>query len=44
MDKRLYGVSPDTDDEVSRAALKSLGISIGSPTKEQLEYSKSWKL
>ena len=44
MEKRVYGVSPEIDDEVARAALKSLGISIGSPTREQLEYAKSWKL
>jgi adenosylhomocysteinase len=44
MENRVYGVSHEMDDEVARAALKSLGISIGTPTKEQLEYAKSWKL
>jgi len=44
MEKRVYGVSREIDDEVARAALKSMGISIGSPTKEQREYAKSWKL
>ena len=43
MEKKVYGVTPEMDDEVARAALRSLGISIGSPTKEQIEYGKSWK-
>jgi adenosylhomocysteinase len=43
MEKKVYGVSREMDDEVARAALKSMGISIGSPTKEQLQYAKSWK-
>lgn len=44
MQKRVYGVPPELEDEVARAALKSLGISIGAPTREQREYSKSWKI
>jgi adenosylhomocysteinase len=44
MEKRVYGVTREMDDEVARAALRSLGISIGTPTKEQLGYAKSWKL
>jgi adenosylhomocysteinase len=43
MQKKLYGVPPDLEDEVARAALQSMGISIGSATSEQKEYSKSWK-
>jgi adenosylhomocysteinase len=44
MENRVYGVSQEMDDEVAWAALKSMGISIGSPTEEQLRYAKSWKL
>ncbi len=44
MEKRVYGVPPELEDEVARAALKSMGVSIGTQTKEQKEYAKSWKL
>jgi len=44
MQKRVYGVPPQIEDEVARAALKSMGVSIGRPTSEQKEYAKSWKL
>jgi len=44
MEKKVYGVPPQIEDEVARAALKSMGVSIGSPTSEQKEYAKSWKL
>jgi adenosylhomocysteinase len=44
MRNRVYGVSLEIDDEVARAALKSMGITIGVSTREQLEYAKSWKL
>jgi adenosylhomocysteinase len=44
MEKRVYGVSPEAEEEVARAALKSLGIRIGTMTKEQKEYSRSWKI
>ena len=44
MEKRVYGVTREMDDEVATAALKSLGINIGTPTKEQVEYAKSWRV
>jgi adenosylhomocysteinase len=44
MKKKVYGVPPELEDEVARAALKSMGITIGTMTSEQKEYSKSWKL
>ena len=44
MEKRVYGVPPELEDEVARAALKSLGVSIGASTREQKEYAKSWKI
>ena len=44
MAKKVYGVPPQLEDEVARAALKSMGVSIGRSTSEQREYAKSWKL
>jgi adenosylhomocysteinase len=44
MQKRVYGVPPELEDEVARAALKSMGISIGAQTNEQKEYAKSWEI
>ncbi len=44
MEKKVYGVPPELEDEVARAALRSMGVSIGAPTKEQREYAKSWKV
>ena len=44
MEKKVYGVPSELEDEVARAALKSMGISIGSATSEQKEYAKSWKI
>lgn len=44
MQKRVYGVPPELEDEVARAALKSMGVTIGSSTREQQEYAKSWKI
>ena len=41
MERRVYGVS--AEDEVARAALKSMGVTIGAQTKEQREYAKSWE-
>ena len=43
MQKRVYGVPPELEDEVARAALKAMGIAIGTQTKEQQEYAKSWE-
>jgi len=44
MENKVYGVPRELEDEVARAALKSMGISIGSATSEQKEYAKSWKI
>ncbi|MDG7008029.1 MAG: adenosylhomocysteinase [Nitrososphaerota archaeon] len=44
MEPRVYEVSAEADEEVARAALKSMGITIGTQTEEQREYGKSWKL
>jgi adenosylhomocysteinase len=42
MEKKVIAVPEDIDREVARAALDSLGITIGEATKEQLDYGKSW--
>jgi adenosylhomocysteinase len=44
MERKVYGVPPELEDEVARAALKSMGVTIGSATKEQMDYAKSWKI
>jgi adenosylhomocysteinase len=44
MERRVYGVTEETEQEIARAALKSMGIFIGTPTKEQRAYAKSWKV
>jgi len=44
MQRKVYGVPPELEDEVARAALKSMGITIGEATNEQKEYAKSWKI
>jgi adenosylhomocysteinase len=44
MENRVYGVDGETDREIARAALASMGVSIGSPTREQKAYAKSWKI
>ena len=44
MRRKVYGVPAELEDEVARAALKSLGVTIGSAPREQKEYAQSWKL
>jgi len=44
MQRKVYGVPSELEEEVARAALKSMGISIDAPTSEQRDYAKSWKL
>ena len=44
MEMKVYGVPHELEDEVARAALKSMGIAIGSATSEQKEYAKAWKI
>ena len=44
MEKKVYGVSAELEEEVARAALKSMGITIGKQTEEQKEYSKTWRI
>jgi adenosylhomocysteinase len=44
MEKKVYGVPQEVEEEVARAALRSLGATLGKQTGEQKEYAKSWKL
>lgn len=44
MEPKVYGVSVEIENEVARAALRSMGVTIGSQTEEQKEYAKSWEL
>jgi adenosylhomocysteinase len=41
---KVYGVSPEVDEEVARAALGSMGVTIGTATDEQKKYAKSWEI
>lgn len=43
MGPKVYGVPPESEDEVARAALKSMGVSIGAATEEQKRYAKTWE-
>jgi adenosylhomocysteinase len=44
MKPKVYGVSPEIEDEVARAALRSMGVTIGAQTEEQKKYGKSWEV
>ena len=43
MEPKVYGVSKEDEEEVARAALKSMGVRIGAQTEEQRKYAKSWE-
>jgi adenosylhomocysteinase len=43
MEPKVYGVPPEVEDEVARAALDSMRVYIGTQTEQQKEYAKSWK-
>jgi adenosylhomocysteinase len=43
MKNRVYDVPEAIEQEIAKAVLKSMGISIGSPTREQAEYAKRWE-
>lgn len=44
MEKKVYGVPPETEREIANATLESLGIRIDELSAEQIKYSKSWAL
>jgi len=43
LEKRVYGVPPEVDQEIARLKLISMGIAIESMTQEQQQYQKSWQ-
>ena len=43
MEKRVYSVSQEIDDEIARLKLESMGIQIDTLTPEQEEYLSSWQ-
>ncbi|MBI3840569.1 MAG: adenosylhomocysteinase [Thaumarchaeota archaeon] len=43
MQRKVYGVPAQVEDEVARAALASMGVEIGAQTEEQRAYGKSWE-
>lgn len=43
LEPRVYEVPADIDREVAELKLKSIGVEIEKPTKEQLEYLNSWR-
>lgn len=40
----VYNVPPKIDREVAELKLKSMGIKLEKPTREQVRYAKSWQL
>jgi len=44
LEKKVYGVPPETEKEIAKATLESLGIRIDAPSAEQKKYAKSWEL
>lgn len=43
LEPRVYEVPTDIDREVAELKLKSIGAELEKPTKEQLEYLRSWR-
>jgi adenosylhomocysteinase len=44
LEKKVYGVPANIDNEIARLKLKSMGIRIDKLTQEQKKYLKSWEL
>ncbi|GAI28421.1 unnamed protein product, partial [marine sediment metagenome] len=43
LEPKVYEVPADIDREVAELKLKSIGAELEKPTKEQLEYLRSWR-
>jgi len=43
LELKVYEVPADIDREVAELKLKSIGMELEKPTKEQLEYLNSWR-
>jgi adenosylhomocysteinase len=44
LEKKVYDVPLETEQEIARAMLASIGVRIDQPTAEQMKYAKSWAL
>jgi S-adenosylhomocysteine hydrolase len=44
MSNAIYGVPQETETEIARAMLQSVGISIDEPSEEQKKYGESWAI
>jgi adenosylhomocysteinase len=44
LEKKVYDVPIETEQEIARAMLASIGVRIDRPTPEQMKYAKSWAL
>ena len=44
MEKRVYPVPQDIDEEIARLKLESMGIEIDKLTTEQEKYLTSWEM
>jgi adenosylhomocysteinase len=44
LEKRIYDVPEEIEEQVANATLDSLGVKIDRPTSEQLKYAESWQL
>ncbi|HLI30759.1 MAG TPA: adenosylhomocysteinase, partial [Terriglobia bacterium] len=42
LEKKVYGVPTEIDQEIARLKLDSMGVSIDTLTPEQVEYLASW--
>ena len=43
LEPKVYGVPPETDQEIARLKLAAMGIAIDQLTAEQAEYLRSWE-
>ena len=43
LEKRVYNVPDEIDDQIGRVKLAALGLSIDALTSEQVEYLNGWK-
>jgi len=43
LDARVHDFPPELDNEIARLKLASLGMGVGSLTREQVEYLESWQ-
>ncbi len=44
LEKKVYGVPREIDEEIARLKLKSMGIDIDELTEEQVKYLHSWEM